>query len=111
MRVSFTYSHPGLRPYVKGYYCIELDCFTRQPLDIHPIGYNTMAFTLSPNAAFKPDQGQQFDFNLSYHGFISKHISLIPLQACIKIVIVSFTNTGVSQLFGLAQSASAISYR
>ncbi|HZH54422.1 MAG TPA: AraC family transcriptional regulator [Sphingobacteriaceae bacterium] len=104
MRVSFTYSHPSLRPYIKGYYCIELDCHAAEPLDIHPIGYNTIAFTLNPKAAFKPDQGRQYDFNLSYHGFISKHISLIPLQASIKVVIVSFTNTGISQLFGICQS-------
>lgn len=104
MRVSFTYSHPSLRPYIKGYYCIELDCDSTEPLDIHPIGYNTIAFTLSPKAAFRPNKGQQYDFNLSYHGFISKHISLIPLQSCIKILIVSFTNTGISQLFGVCQS-------
>lgn len=104
MRVSFTHSHPDLRPYIKGYYCIELDGLCTKPLDIHPIGYNTIAFTLSPQAAFKPNQGLQYNFNLSYHGFISKHISLIPLQTRIKIVMVSFTNTGVSQLFGVSQS-------
>lgn len=103
MQVSFTHPHPILKPYVEGYYYIALDCSSSDPLDIHPIGYNTIAFTLNPQAVFKPDSGSDYNFNLSYHGYISKYISLIPLQAFIKMIVVSFTTNGASQLFGISQ--------
>lgn len=103
MQVSFTYPHPLLRPYIKGYYHIALDCSSSEPLDIHPIGYNTIAFTLNPQAVFKPDGGEDYNFSLSYHGYICKHISLTPLQPFISMIVVSFTTTGAPELFGVSQ--------
>lgn len=103
MQVSLTHPHPMLKPYVKGYYYIVLDCSSSEPLDIHPIGYNTIAFTFNPHAVFKPDNGRGYNFNLSYHGYISKYISLTPLQPFISMIVVSFTTTGAFQLFGISQ--------
>lgn len=95
--------HPALRPYVNGYFYIELETGTNTaPLDIHPLGYNTMAFTLHSEAVFSANNGD-YDFSLSYHGYICKHISLAPLAPLIKMVIVSFTSTGAVQLFRIAQ--------
>src|SRR5690554_1499892 len=103
MRLRFIHPHPNLKPFIKGYYYIELDCIPDKPLDIHPIGYNTIAFTFNPGTAFRSNNGLNYNFNLSYHGYISKHISLIPLQSSIKMVVVSFQTTGTSQLFGIYQ--------
>lgn len=103
MQVSFINPHPALQPYVKGYFYIELDTSCSSvPLDIHPIGYHTMAFTLGSQQVFKSMSGN-YDFNLSYHGYICKHISLIPLIQSIKMVVVSFTATGAAQLFNVSQ--------
>src|SRR5690606_3234613 len=103
MQVIFTKPDPNLRPYVQGYYYIELDnTGAGTPLDIHPVGYNTMAFTWQ-SGVFSSTVGR-YDFSLSYHGFISRHIRLTPLQSRIKMVVVSFTATGASQLFGVAQN-------
>lgn len=103
MKVFFTNPHPALRRYVNGYFYIELDAGpTSIPLDIHPVGYNTMAFTLNPRKVFR-SAGGDYDFSLSYHGYICKHIPLIPLVPFIKMVVVSFTATGAAQLFRVGQ--------
>jgi len=103
MQVSFTHPHPALKPYVKGYFYIELDTNSSSaPLDIHPVGYNTMAFTLSPRQVFKSNK-VDYGFSLSYHGYICEHFSLIPLVSCIKMVVVSFTATGATRLFRISQ--------
>ncbi len=103
MQVSFTYPHPALQSYVKGYFYIELEAGSPLvPLDIHPIGYNTMAFTLNHHQVFR-SINNDYDFSLSYHGYICKHISLMPLVPLIKMVVVSFTATGAAQLFSISQ--------
>lgn len=103
MQVSFTYPHPALQPYVRGYFCIELDAKPNAPpLDIHPVGYSTIAFTLKPKV-FR-SEGNDYDFSLSYHGYICRHISLLPLVHHIKMVVVSFTPTGTAQLFRIPQN-------
>ena len=102
MQVSFIYPHPALQPFVNGYFFIELDAKPNAAtLDIHPVGYNTIAFTLSPNVF--SSNGHDYDFSLSYHGFIAKHISLKPLAPLIKMIVVSFTPTGAIQLFRISQ--------
>lgn len=102
MQVKFTYPHSALKPYVNGYFYIEFEAeFDAEPLDIHPIGYNTIAFTLTPNAFCSVDS--IYNFSLSYHGYICKHISLVPLVPVIKIIVVSFTSTGAAELFQISQ--------
>lgn len=103
MQLDFTNPHPALRPFVKGYFYIELNLGSSPPpLDVHPIGHNTMAFTLHPKAVFSSNN-ENYNFSLSYHGHICKHISIQPLTLHIKMVIVSFTATGATQLFGISQ--------
>lgn len=103
MQLVFTNSHQALRPYVNGYYYIELEVGPdAQPLDIHPVGYHTMAFTLNSKQVFRSTESE-YDFNLSYHGLICEHISLFPLAPKIRMVVVSFTSTGASRLFGVSQ--------
>ncbi|WP_161554537.1 AraC family transcriptional regulator [Sinomicrobium soli] len=102
MLISFTLPDPALRPYVKGYFYIELEAKPNAaPLDIHPVGYNTIAFTLNPKVFSSNDN--DYDFSLSYHGYICKHISLLPLTPLIKMIVVSFTATGAAQLFRIPQ--------
>lgn len=102
MQISFTSPDPILQPYVRRYFYIELDkAAAETPLDIHPVGYNTMAFTL--DAGVFGDATGPYNFSLSYHGYIAKHIQLTPLVPRIKMVIVSFTATGATRLFGLSQ--------
>ena len=103
MQVHFTGSHPALQPFVNGYYYIELHLGPTAPiLDIHPLGYHTMAFTLNPQQVFRT-KDTNYDFSLSYHGFICQHIELTPLVPSIKMVVVSFTATGASELFKVSQ--------
>lgn len=103
MQVVYSPPHRALQPYVKGYYYIELDMGPDAgPLDVHPLGHHTMAFTLNGRQLFR-SPGNAYDFSLSYHGLICEHTSLTPLVPQINIVLVSFTATGASQLFGLSQ--------
>ncbi len=103
MQFVFTPSHQALRPFVNGYYYIELDAGPdARPLDIHPVGYHTMAFTLNSRQVFR-STASEYDFNLSYHGLICEHISLFPMAPKINMVVVSFTSTGASRLFGVSQ--------
>lgn len=103
MVVEFASPHDFLKPFVRGYFQVELEAMDlSQPLDIHPLGFHTMAVTLNAKAAFGSANGD-YDFNVSFHGYICKHISLIPLTSSVKMIVVSFTETGASQLFNMPQ--------